>query len=79
MFWSNVPLTCGAHISYIIIKLTREGKKLGSRMGVGVSLRIPKLLGLALIFLQTVFKILNDMFRIFFYFIHDKIDGLKGI
>lgn len=40
-------------LSYNISKLTREGRKLGSRMRVGEMLRIPLLLGLAYFFVAS--------------------------
>ena len=39
---------------YIIIKLTCEGARLGSRMGVGYNLRNPKPLGSAYFFNESL-------------------------
>ena len=49
-------------MSYNISKLTREGRKLGSRMRVGEMLRIPLLLGLAYFFAFNLSFRLSNIF-----------------
>ena len=48
-------------------------------MGVGGYTKNPKLLGLASFFLQLIFETLNDVFRVFFYFFHNKLNGLDRV
>ena len=47
-------------------------------MGVGIVLRIPKLLGLALFFYPFL-EIPDDVIGVFFYFCDNEIDCLDGI
>ena len=47
-------------------------------MGVGIALRIPKLLGLALFF-YSFLEIPDDVIGIFFYFRDNEVNCLNGI
>lgn len=53
-------------------RLTREGNRLGSRMGVGFMLRSPLPLGSTLFLFFPEF--LDYVLRVLFYFVHDKVD-----